>query len=85
MVYMVSSDAYSDHVYRVDLEANGFRGACDCPHFRFRVLQQIRETGKYHECKHIEAALLAFGRDMRREIREEARAKWGTSSRDVGA
>lgn len=85
MVYLVESDDLEGQVYRVDLEANAFRGACDCAHYRFRVQALIRETGKYHECKHIREALLAFGRDMRRQIREEARSRWGTSSRDVGA
>lgn len=84
LVYRVESDSDSGIWYRVDLEAYVFRGQCDCPHFRCRLAQAISSDGKHRECKHIQAALMAFGRDILQEIKGKARSKYGTSSRDTG-
>lgn len=83
LVYHVESRGDPSHWNRVDLEADGFRGQCSCPHFRFRMARERREGGS-GECQHIKIALVAFARNVLQEIKREAINKYGTSSRDTG-
>ena len=84
LIYRVQSDTEESVIYRVDLEAYLFRGQCDCPHFRCRLAPAIAADRKHRECKHIQAALMAFGRDILQQIKTKARIQYGTTSRDTG-
>ena len=83
LVYRVISDS-SGEAYRVDLEDDGFRGVCSCPHFRCRLAPARRQDRKAYECKHIKVALMAFARDFLQRIRAQARLHHGTGSMDIG-
>lgn len=81
-MYLVTGEGGS--VYVVDLEAFGFRGQCDCPHFRCRLQPAIRETRRHMECKHIPVALAQYARENLQQVKEEAVRIYKTASRDVG-
>ena len=84
LVFWVQSESAPGTWYRVDLEALGFRGQCDCPNFRCTLFPEMRRDRKHRECKHIEAALKAFARKTLRQIRAEVIAANGTARRDIG-
>ena len=58
--------------YRVDLEAAGGRGWCDCEDFRFRV-KRLREKGfRDAECKHIRQTRAVLGSYFAKRVAHQA-------------
>jgi hypothetical protein len=85
LVFSVLSHSEPGVRYRVDLEADYFRGVCNCRWFECHVHPMRRANpGFSHECKHIQEALLAFARQVLREIRKEWIQKNGSSQADIG-
>lgn len=85
LVFRIRSHTDPTVFYRVDLEADYYRGQCDCRWFECHVAPARREDPtRIHECKHIQEAVAFFGRRVLREIRKVATATYGTAAKDVG-
>lgn len=84
-MFWVRSEGNPTIRYRVDLEADGYRGVCDCRDFQCRVAP-ARHTNpdKLYVCKHLEKAVYHFGWRILREIKAAAIQAHGTSAKDVG-
>lgn len=85
LVYLVRSESDPDSRYRVDLEADGFNGVCDCRWFQCHVAPLRRTTqDKSHVCKHIEKVLPHFARQILAEIKAAAIQAYGSKTHRSG-
>ena len=85
LVFLVRSEGDLAIRYRVDLEADGYRGVCDCRDYQCRVAPARRlNPDRLYVCKHIEKAASYFGWKILRQIKAAAVAAHGTSASDVG-
>lgn len=85
LVYLVRSESDPDSRYRVDLEADGFNGVCDCRWFQCQVAPLRRTTqNKTHVCKHIQAVLPYFARQILAEIKAAAIQAYGAKTHRSG-
>ncbi len=84
LVFLVRSENQIKKWYRVDLEADGFRGECECQNFSCRVRPERKRTGKWLNCKHVESAIYHLGLSVLRQIKAQRIEATGSSASDVG-
>lgn len=84
MVYLVESEENRGEWYRVDLEADKFKGVCTCKDFETRRAPERAGGYGNGECKHLKAVLQAFAHEVLSGIKAYVKKTTGTDQRDVG-